>query len=200
MQSYLINKKIIELNPVSDLTADERNYYIDSGYLPMDGYTSPELPAQSKKITVEELHHNLSKRLSTMVVTGLSPLTEDGVINVTRVSSAGNDITVTGSQIVIEPGWYQFTAHAEITYSGTALNRHEQIYLESNWNGQSNSCDFDFSFPHTETIELCGMIHHSGMNTGTVTLSIRNLPAGVSGVNVTLSRMSIFSIRVNDDA
>lgn len=196
MQDYVLNKKIEELNPIPDnWTTDEKNHYLDSGYLPMAGET-PADTYQTKKITMEELHHNLSKRLSTMVVTGMEALTEDGTFNVSLVRNAGNDILVTGSQIKIEPGWYQFTAHVEIAYTGTALNLHDNIYLECNWHAQSNSCDFDFSVPHTETIELCGMIHNAGENEAGVTMSIRNMPAGISGLTASLKQMAIFSVRV----
>ena len=176
MQDYVLNKKIEELNPIPDnWTTDEKNHYLDSGYLPMAGET-PADTYQTKKITMEELHHNLSKRPSTMVVTGMEALTEDGTFNVSLVRSAGDDISVTGSRIQINPGWYQYTVQVEIAYTGTALNRHERIYLDCNWHTQSNSCDFDFSVPHTETIELCGMIHNPGENEEDVTMSIRNLP------------------------
>lgn len=202
MQDYVINKKIEELNGISDWTTEQKNRFLDTGFLAMAGDPPTNTNVkQTKKITVEELHYNLSKRLSTMTVAGAAELTEDGIFNVNRVRSAGADIEVVGSQIVINPGWYQYTAHAEVSYNGSngsALNLHDRIYLDCNWHAQSNSCDFDFSEPHTETIELCGLIHNAGSTAGNVTISVRGIPSGVSGISVTLSQMSIEEVRVND--
>ena len=204
MQDYVVNKKIEELNGISDWTAEQRNNFLNTGFLPMAGDPPTNTNVkQTKKITVEELHYNLSKRLSTMVVAGAASLTEDGTFNVNRVRSAGTDIEVVGSQIVINPGWYQYTAHAEVSYNGSALNLHDRIYLDCNWHAQSNSCDFDFSLdtddgPHTETIELCGLVHNASSTAENVTISVRGIPTGVSGISVTLSQMSIEEVRVND--
>lgn len=199
MQDYVVNKKIEELNGISDWTAEQRNNFLNTGFLPMAGDPPTNTNVkQTKKITVEELHYNLSKRLSTMVVAGASNLTEDGTFNVNRVRSAGAAIEVVGSQIVINPGWYQYTAHAEVSYNGSALNLHDRIYLDCNWHAQSNSCDFDFSEPHTETIELCGIVHNASSTAENVTISVRGIPTGVSGISVTLSQMSIEEVRVND--
>lgn len=200
MQDYVVNKKIDELNPIpSNWTTEQKNDFLDSGYLPMAGMPpTSNTTYQTKKITVEELHYNLSKRLSTMVVAGAASLTEDGTFNVNRVRSAGAAIEVVGSQIVINPGWYQYTAHAEVSYNGSALNLHDRIYLDCNWHAQSNSCDFDFSEPHTETIELCGLVHNASSTAENVTLSVRGIPTGVSEISVTLSQMSIEEVRVND--
>ena len=199
MQDYVVNKKIEELNGISDWTAEQKNRFLDTGLLAMAGDPPTNTNVkQTKKITVEELHYNLSKRLSTMVVAGAANLTEDGTFNVNRVRGAGAAIEVVGSQIVINPGWYQYTAHAEVSYNGTALNLHERIYLDCNWHSQSNSCDFDFSDPHTETIELCGIVHNASSTAENVTISVRGIPTGVSGISVTLSQMSIEEVRVND--
>ena len=200
MQDYVVNKKIDELNPIPKTwTADQKNHFLDTGFLPMAGDPPTNTnDKQTKKITVEELHYNLSKRLSTMVVAGAASLTEDGTFNVNRVRSAGAAIEVVGSQIVINPGWYQYTAHAEVSYNGSALNLHDRIYLDCNWHAQSNSCDFDFSEPHAETIELCGIVHNAGSTAENVTISVRGIPTGVSGISVTLSQMSIEEVRVND--
>ena len=197
MGKFTLNKKIEELHSIPDnWTTAQKDQFLDNGYLPMAGVT-PQNKYQTKKITIAELNHNLSAMLSTMTVHGTSALSADGSFSVTEDRSAGNGINVTNGQVTILPGWYQYIAQVALTYDGTPLNRHDLITFGCNWHTQSNTCDFDFSVQHSETIELSGLVNNMNTVAQNLTLSISGIPSSVSNFTATLNFLSVIAVRVN---
>lgn len=197
MDNFTLNKKIEELHGIPGTWGSEqKDHFLDTGYLPMAGLT-PQNKYKTKKITIADLNHNLSAMLSTITVHGTSALSADGSFSVTMDRGAGDGISVTGGQVTILPGWYQYMAQVSLSYSGTPLNRHDLITLGCNLHSQSNKCDFDFSVQHSEMVDICGLVNIANTEAQNLTLSVSGIPSGVSNFTATLNFLSVIAVRVN---
>jgi len=198
MDDYRINKRIEELHSIpGNWSQVQKDSFLGEGFLPMAG-KNPLGKYQTKKITLSELNRNLSGMLSVLTAES-SNISQNGQISVSSVRSAGTNISVKSSQVSIQPGWYQYSAQLSIAYTGNPLNRQEPISLSSNWYNQSKTCVFDFSYEHTEIIELSCLINNTSSGEQNITLTLGGLPSpALTGLTCKLNSLSVIAVRVND--
>jgi hypothetical protein len=217
MYDNRLEKTIDELDPIPDnWTAEQRKKFIDTGYLAMAGETQQAGITRTKKVSVDDLHRNLSSKNSTLMVESAATLVADGTFVLRKLRSGGPELVVSGTDVQLPPGWYTYTARATFTFNGTPINRCMPIEMTCNLHNrnQKSIVDFDFSYPHTEQLVLADMVFNNGspddpervadtdpLNTyRKLNMSISGTGAsGASGVSVTLL-LSVSCISVAESA
>jgi len=191
MYNFKIDKKIEELDPLDTLPGEKRAVFIDSGLLPVAGNPDVEQPTkfQTKRVSIAELFDNFLAHGTALRLESSSTRSSDGKFSLSKVQWTGEDIDVSGTDVRLPSGWYQYTARMNFTFSGTPLNKDEVITIRSHLQDnvyQEATVNFDFSYPHTEQLSLSGILHNN-MSIGTFNVSITGISnSGASNVSATV--------------
>ena len=122
-------------------------------------------------------------------------LYEDGSYYFRFMEGEGDQITVQNGTIILQDGWYHFSATVKLNWTGVNVNQTDQLklYTELTY----DIIDFDYSYNHADTVMLDGDIHIAPHSTQyisfgrTFTLAILGMHTGLSAELVDLDIHSI---------
>jgi hypothetical protein len=201
MYEYRIDKKINELDPIpTTWSAEQRKAFFDTGSIPIAGDT-PQVGAEPKtmRVSMEEIFSDLSRLDAVMMLESPAALVGNGTFNLRKLYSAGPEIEVSGSNVLLPPGWYRYGARVDFNFTGTPINETAPITLSGNLHGNNQHCivNFDFSYLHTEQLALSDLIYNDGATDSPYRVSdvsplntYRNFNLSISGVPSSVTAMS----------
>ncbi len=199
MYNFKIDKKIEELDPLDTLPSEKRADFIDSGLLPVAGNPDVEQPSkfQTKRVSIAELFDNFSTHGTALTLESSSTRSSDGKFSLSKAQWTGEDIDVSGTDVRLPIGWYQYTVRMNFTFSGTPLNKDAVIAIRSHLQSsvyQQATVNFDFSYAHTEQLSVTGLLHNT---TSPVTFNVSVTGISDSGANSVSASLTIYIQKVS---
>lgn len=122
-------------------------------------------------------------------------LYEDGYYSFRFKEGAGDQITIQNGSIILQDGWYHFSATVKLNWTGINVNQTDQLKLYTALT--YDIIDFDYSYNHVDTIMLDGDIYIAPSSTQyisygrTFTLAVLGMHTGLSAELVDLDIHSI---------
>ena len=122
-------------------------------------------------------------------------LYEDGFYSFRFKEGEGDQITIQNGSIILQDGWYHFSATVKLNWTGINVNQTDQLKLYTALT--YDIIDFDYSYNHVDTIMLDGDIYIAPHSTQyisygrTFTLAVLGMHTGLSAELVDLDIHSI---------
>lgn len=151
----------------------------------------------SVTVTATQDGYDLSvsdNKASTLKATA-DTLYEDGFYSFRFKEGEGDQITVQNGSIILQDGWYHFSATVKLNWTGINVNQTDQLKLYTALT--YDIIDFDYSYNHVDTIMLDGDIYIAPNSTQyisfgrTFTLAVLGMHTGLSAELVDLDIHSI---------
>ena len=117
---------------------------------------------------------------SVFIGKGLADLATDDFFKYERTESVGDDVTLNNDgRISLKNGWYHFDVQVQLTWNGTISNDTSPVEVYAGHTKQQ--VDFDFSYPHSDTVNVSGELHIASLSSYVSYDQIFNV--GVVGMN-----------------